>query len=65
MTMTENASIETSDVRELSATEIGDVGGASITGWIKRFVWQMQNAPADSVLVGCSDDMRVCEWQSK
>lgn len=64
--MTEtNTSIETLDVRELSAAETGDVGGGSIAGWIKRFVWQMQNAPADSVLVGCSDDMRVCEWQSK
>jgi hypothetical protein len=60
-----NTSIEKSDVRELSATEIGDVGGGSIIGYIRRLVWQMQNAPADSVLVGCSDDMRVCEWQSK
>ena len=62
---TTNTSIETSGVRELSATELGDVGGGSIGGLIRRLVWQMQNAPENSVLVGCSDDMRVCEWQSK
>ena len=62
---TTNTSIEKTDVRELSATEIGDVAGGSIMGYIRRLVWQMQNAPENSVLVGCSADMRVCEWQEK
>jgi hypothetical protein len=62
---TTNTSIENPDVRELSASEIGDIAGGSIMGYIRRLFWQARNAPENSVLVGCSDDMRVCEWQSK
>jgi hypothetical protein len=58
--------METSDARELSATEIDEVGGGAVSlgTYIRRLIWQMQNAPENSVLVGCSDDMSTCTWQS-
>ena len=63
---TTNTSIETSGVRELSATEIGDVSGAiSLGTWFRRLAWHLQNAPENSVLEGCSDDMISCSWQGK
>lgn len=53
-------------LRELTAEEIGDVGGGAVSlgTWLRRLVWQIQNAPENSTLVGCSDDMSTCSWQS-
>lgn len=61
-----NASEETADIRALSEAEIGDVGGAAISlgTWLRKLLWQVQNAPENSTLIGCSDDMSTCTWQS-
>ena len=63
---TTNASTEAPDLRELSAAEMGDIAGGAISlgTWLRRLAWQMQNAPAGAVLVGCSDNMSACSWQS-
>lgn len=63
---TTNEAIEATNVRALTEAEIGDVGGGAISlgTWLRRLVWQMQNAPENSTLVGCSDDMSSCSWQS-
>jgi hypothetical protein len=60
------ASAEPASVRALTEAEIGDVAGGAISlgTFIRRLVWQIQNAPENSTLIGCSDDMSVCEWQS-
>ena len=63
---TTNTSIETSGVRELSATETADVGGGFFATYFRRLNWQIQNAPGASEnfrLVGCSSDMSSCTWQ--
>jgi hypothetical protein len=63
---TMNANVETTDVRALTEAEIGDVaGGATFGGYLRKLAWQVLNAPSDSVLIGCSDDMSVCTFQSK
>jgi hypothetical protein len=61
--ITEN---DATEVRKLTEAEIGDVAGGSVSvgTWISRAIWQMQNAPANSTLVSCSDDMSTCTWQS-
>jgi hypothetical protein len=67
MTMTAtNTPLQTDDIRELSAAELGEAAGGAVSlgGYIRRLIWQIQNAPENSTLVGCSDDMRVCEWIS-
>lgn len=61
-----NANIETTDVRALTEAEIGDIaGGVTFVGMLRNFAWQALNAPENSVLVGCSDDMSSCSYQSK
>lgn len=64
---TANEGFEQADVRALTGAEIEEIGGGAISlgTYIRRLVWQVQNAPTDSVLVGCSDDMSSCSWQSK
>ena len=61
-----NATAETADIRALTEAEIGDVGGAAISlgTWLRRLIWQVQNAPENSKLIECSDDMSTCTWQS-
>jgi hypothetical protein len=58
--------VEPANVRALTEAEIGDVTGGAISlgTWLRRLAWQIENAPANSTLVGCSDDMSSCSWQS-
>lgn len=58
---TNNSKADAADVRGLTESEIGTVAGGS---WFSRLIWQILNAPENSVLVGCSDDMTTCTWQS-
>ncbi|MBN9260792.1 MAG: hypothetical protein J0J14_07970 [Hyphomicrobium sp.] len=67
MTMIEkNAATPATEIRALTVDEIDDVGGAAISlgTYIRRLIWQIQNAPENSTLVGCSNDMSSCTWQS-
>jgi hypothetical protein len=67
MTMTTtHAPTEPSDIRELHAAEIEDVSGGAVSlgTYIRRLIWQAMKAPENSTLIGCSDDMSVCSWQS-
>lgn len=54
------------NVRALTEAEISDVAGGAISlgTWLKRLAWQIMNAPENSELIGCSDDMSTCTWQS-
>lgn len=62
-----NSEFETADMRLLTEGETGDIGGGAISlgTWFTKLVWQIQNAPENSELIGCSDDMSTCTWQSK
>jgi len=65
MTMT-NTTIETANVRALTDAEIDNVGGGvTFGGYLRNLAWQLLNAPANSELIGCSDDMSTCSYQSK
>jgi hypothetical protein len=59
-------SVEPAGIRALSEAEIGDIAGGAISlgTFIRRLIWQIENAPENSRLIGCSDDMSTCEWQS-
>jgi hypothetical protein len=60
------APIEPTSLRALTEAEIDDVTGGAISlgTWLRRLAWQIANAPENSTLIGCSDDMSKCEWQS-
>ncbi len=62
---TTNTPTETVDIRDLSADETDDISGAmTFATWIRRLAWQLERAPANSTLIGCSDDLSACSWQS-
>ena len=65
MTSTKTAA-ESANLRALTEAEIDDVTGGAISlgTWLRRLAWQIANAPENSTLLGCSDDMSTCEWQS-
>jgi hypothetical protein len=65
MTSTTTA-VEPTNIRALTEAEIDDVAGGAISlgTFIRRLIWQIENAPENSTLIGCSDDMSTCEWQS-
>jgi len=52
------------EVRELSASEVSDVGGGGISfgAWISRMIWQLQNAEEG---IECDKDWGVCATPSK
>lgn len=58
--------IDPTSFRALTEAEIDDVTGGAISlgTFIRRLIWQIENAPENSKLIGCSDDMSTCEWQS-
>jgi hypothetical protein len=58
--------VEPTSFRALTEAEIDDVTGGAISlgTWLRRLAWQIANAPENSTLIGCSDDMSKCEWQS-
>lgn len=58
--------VEPTNIRALTDAEIDDVTGGAISlgTWLRRLAWQIANAPENSTLVGCSDDMSACSWQS-
>ena len=58
--------IDPTSFRALTEAEIDDVTGGAISlgTWLRRLAWQIANAPENSTLIGCSDDMSTCEWQS-